>query len=739
MNEHVAGETATLGPGSTSGSFKSDRPAADQEPMLRFKIAAGASAIAVVLFVLWTAFEVGGPKFTIAVDDYGEAAAALVATFSCGLAATRVSGRWRGVWGLLAASAACWGVGEVTWAIQEVNMGIAVPFPSPADAGYLAALPLAIAAVLSLPTAPNRATTRGRAVLDGTTLALSLLFVGWVLGLDRLYVASPLSPFEQGIAVAYPLGDIVIIAVLLLAIRRAGGPQRGKMLLLLGGLAANAVADSAFAYLTATGSYAAIGSQFDTGWVIGYLAIALSPLWPEVQTRLPTEEGSIPLWQLAVPWLALVGAAIAAFGLTANGKGLDVFLTRLIAAIALLLVASDLVAHKDAIGLLDGSRRAEAASRRSEAELRERTALLNQVIAQAPMGIARASTELVLVDANPGLAQLLHEPLEGIIGSPVGKYLSSDDGPRVLDQFGALVSGSIATIETESLLNLVDGSRTWCHCNATLIWDAAGVPEYILAMLTDVTPHHQAQDAALANLAHLERLSRLKSEFMSSVSHEFRTALTGIQGFSELMRDQVVTPDDVKEMAGDINSDAERLSRMITEMLDLDRIESGRFTLHLEGLDLNKLIEDSIVRARVSTSKHSIETDLESDLPQVIGDSDRLIQVMSNLLNNAVKYSPEGGAIIVTTRVELGNVRVSIRDHGQGIPAEFIDRLFGRYERFEGSAAKTVGTGLGLAIVRQIIELHHGRIWVTSEVGAGSEFSFTIPVQSATQPGTPQA
>jgi len=145
-------------------------------------------------------------------------------------------------------------------------------------------------------------------------------------------------------------------------------------------------------------------------------------------------------------------------------------------------------------------------------------------------------------------------------------------------------------------------------------------------------------------------------------------------------------------------------------------------------LDLNCIIRDVIDRALKSTTKHAIKADLDPGLPSVDGDSDRLIQVLANLLSNAIKYSPDGGEILVTTRVLDGDVMVTVRDHGQGIPAEFIDRIFGRYERYEGNGNhKVVGTGLGLAIAQQIIQLHRGRIWVDSVVGQGSEFHFTVP------------
>src|SRR5260370_3097590 len=204
------------------------------------------------------------------------------------------------------------------------------------------------------------------------------------------------------------------------------------------------------------------------------------------------------------------------------------------------------------------------------------------------------------------------------------------------------------------------------------------------------------------------------------------------------MRDDAVTPDEVKEFAGDINTDAVRLGRMITERLDLDRMEAGRMKLKLGPVDINALLSDAAGRARVASSKHIVTVQLGAGVPVLVGDSDRLFQVVTNLLSNAVKYSPAGSEIVLSSSLNGGSVRVSVRDHGPGIPAGFIDRIFGRYERYEGNPKNTViGTGLGLAIARHIVEMHNGRIWVESTLGSGSEFLFTIPLEAGIQVSGP--
>jgi PAS domain S-box-containing protein len=690
----------------------------------RFIVAAVAAAALSAGFIAWTALRIGGDTATISVDDIGEAVAALLAALSCGYAAWRNVGRMRLAWGLLSGSALSWCLGEVIWSVYEVGLGVDVPFPSAADAGFLLALPLAVAAMLAFPSAPGRITTRGQALVDGTIVALSLVFVSWALGLGKVYETSSDQPLAQLIGAAYPVGDIVIIAVLLLVMRRASPQQRGSMFLLLGGLAATSVADSAFAFLNAAGTYGAIGSVLDAGWVVGYLLIALAPLWPAPIAGAVGKEGPVDFWQMSVPWVSLFAAAAVAMSFAVMGRGLDVLLTAIGGGLGMLLVASMVLLHRDSHALL-------SVRDRTEAQLEQRTEMLNQVITHAPLGVARVGVDMRILDANPRLGSLLHAPAKIMIGSLVADYLSAEELTRLIERSRPLWNQEVDAVEGDSPTRRADGSEVWLHWSVTSVRKPGGQIDYFLAMFEDITAKHEAEETAMANLAGLERLNQLKSEFVSMVSHEFRTALVGIQGFSEILRDESMGTDEVKGLATDINKDAQRLNRMIGEMLDLDRMEAGKIRLTPKPVDLNALIRDVIERAQVSSERHEMRTDLDQALPIVSADPDRLVQVVSNLLSNAIKYSPDGGQVGVTTRAEDGMVRVSVTDQGIGIAPEFVNRLFGRYERFESNrTSKVVGTGLGLAISRQIVELHGGRIWVDSQVGHGSNFQFTVPIRA---------
>ena len=267
----------------------------------------------------------------------------------------------------------------------------------------------------------------------------------------------------------------------------------------------------------------------------------------------------------------------------------------------------------------------------------------------------------------------------------------------------------------------VDRSREWTADDVRLI-------EAVAHELRVAITAAEAFERQRAAVVELERLNRAKSDFVSIVSHEFRTPLTGIQGFSEMMASEDLTLDEMREYAGDINKDAHRLNRMITEMLDLDKMESGRMQLNRERLDLNAVITDAVDRVRPNAPQHPLSLRLDPLVGEMTGDRDKLTQVIANLLSNAVKYSPNGGEIVVSTRVEGGAAHVVVRDHGMGIPKAALETIFERYGRVESPATRYIqGTGLGLPIVRQIVQLHGGTVWAESSVGEGSVFHITLP------------
>src|SRR6266487_225164 len=230
----------------------------------------------------------------------------------------------------------------------------------------------------------------------------------------------------------------------------------------------------------------------------------------------------------------------------------------------------------------------------------------------------------------------------------------------------------------------------------------------------------------------LTQMNQLQKDFVSIVSHEFRTTLTSIQGFSELLHTREFSSEEVKSFSVDIHTDALRLNRMITDLLDLERMKYGKMPMNIESFDLNALLAETVEKMRPITSlKHTVRFQPDQALPPLRGDRDQLVQVMVNMLSNAVKYSPEGGEILVQSRLEEEFVHISVQDHGIGISAENCTKLFMPYSRIASTQTRYIkGTGLGLAIVQQISKMHGGQIWVESMPGQGSTFHVKLPLDA---------
>jgi PAS domain S-box/PAS domain S-box len=375
-------------------------------------------------------------------------------------------------------------------------------------------------------------------------------------------------------------------------------------------------------------------------------------------------------------------------------------------------------------------RRSETAQalRRSESDHRA-------IFERSPIGIARISSEGDLLEGNPALLQMLEHDFLTMRSHAWPDLLRAYDQAAARSRVAPLLAGLTDGHSVQVRAGTGGGKWLWLQLTATSIPDSSGRPEHMLVMVEDVTVVREAQDRLGEALesqrsanATLEKLDRTKTEFLSIVSHEFRTALTGIQGFSELIRDGGLEPDEVRAYGGYIFNDADRVNRLIGDMLDLDRMESGRMSIRTTDVDINEVLSDAIARAGSSPTVE-FKADLDPRLPIVVGDRDRLVQVVSNLVNNAVKYSPDGGTVTLSTRAEGGYALVSVTDTGLGIPPDEIGHVFERFRRVRSGAAQSIpGTGLGLTIVKQIVEMHGGKIWVESAVGHGSAFHFTVPL-----------
>ncbi|MCX6934895.1 MAG: HAMP domain-containing sensor histidine kinase [Verrucomicrobia bacterium] len=232
----------------------------------------------------------------------------------------------------------------------------------------------------------------------------------------------------------------------------------------------------------------------------------------------------------------------------------------------------------------------------------------------------------------------------------------------------------------------------------------------------------------------LKESMEAKAKFTSTISHELRTPIAVIQEGINIVREGLIGDinDRQKELLGMVGMNAHRLTRLINDLLDFQKLESGKMKLVFEKTDINKVVQEAYAGVELLGRDKDLNAvfNLGEDLPVIRIDKDRIIQVLTNLLGNAIKFTERGGITIRTTKTET-NIQVAVQDTGCGITPEDMARLFRRFEQLEmpGKSIKK-GTGLGLAISKEIILGHGGKIWADSEIGRGSTFYFSLPVRN---------
>ncbi|MEW6170608.1 MAG: two-component system histidine kinase PnpS [Candidatus Omnitrophota bacterium] len=233
------------------------------------------------------------------------------------------------------------------------------------------------------------------------------------------------------------------------------------------------------------------------------------------------------------------------------------------------------------------------------------------------------------------------------------------------------------------------------------------------------------------DITELKRLEKIRQEFVANVSHELRTPLTTIKGYAEtLLEGALNDKENSKDFINIIYHDSQRLSKLIDDLLDLSKIESGKLDLVFLPINIKDVVKQALaILDNLAKEKNiSMNVEIPKDLPKVLVDESRILQVILNLIDNAIKYTPIQGKIKIEASLDDKFVQVNISDTGIGIPEVDITRIFERFYRVDKARSRELGgTGLGLSIVKHIIQAHNGQVWVKSELGKGSVFSFTLP------------
>jgi PAS domain S-box-containing protein len=349
------------------------------------------------------------------------------------------------------------------------------------------------------------------------------------------------------------------------------------------------------------------------------------------------------------------------------------------------------------------------------------------ILSSLAEGVLIVDTNAVILNMNPAMERLGGWPLaevKGKIFTDLFGLIDENGDPIPLERWPLMRALQRRWVVTSRGFELTlvarDGREIPVNLAAAPVIGPTGDLLAAVGIVRDVSYEHE--------------LDQMKSSLIATVSHELRTPLTLIRGYAELLQNRSLGDELAHESLLQIQDSAERLSRLIDDLLSASRIESGQIQMRTATVELPGVIEE-VLRNWSGTHGRKFEIDLDDDCTFVLADRDRLIQVLTNLVSNAVKYSPADRAITIRTRFRSHSAEVAVIDRGIGLSREDLDQLFEKFFRSESEEVRMVGgTGLGLYIARNLVEMQDGMMWAESELGKGSTFYFTLPCVRPTQP-----
>jgi PAS domain S-box-containing protein len=348
-------------------------------------------------------------------------------------------------------------------------------------------------------------------------------------------------------------------------------------------------------------------------------------------------------------------------------------------------------------------------------------------------GIFRTTPDGHYLDANPALARIYgyESPRQLMTAlTDIGVMLYVDPLRRIEFQSEMLAHDQVTDFVSQ--IRRRDGTLIWIAENARAVRDWTGRIVCYEGTVEDVTAHFETEQAVREALRQSEEANRAKSSFLAAMSHELKTPLNAVIGFSEMLKEEILGPlgqPNYKAYAGDIHTSGKRLLGIINDVLDVSRMQGGTITLNKRAASLRDIVEDAIAKAKdIAGGERDVAIELGTPIIMANSDPDRLRQVLTNLISNALKFTPEGGEIIVRCWDEGTDISLQVCDNGIGMASETVAAALEPFHQLDGALSRRFeGTGLGLTIAKGLIELHGGKLTIQSEVGHGTVASVSLP------------
>ncbi|WP_051276661.1 cell wall metabolism sensor histidine kinase WalK [Marmoricola sp. URHB0036] len=629
-----------------------------------------------------------------------------VATVCCFVVAWRTPGGLRRSWILFGTTMAMWTVADLLW----YRYGTADGFHSilsVADTMYLLGLVPASLGLVFYPVGRWEPGARARLLLDIVVLGSALLLISELVVLGEV-VASEGIGWDSFVYAIYPITDALMAALAALLLLRSSGRPRLDLVLIAAAFAVWTFADNGFALMSVRGQDYA-GTAVDMAYVLAPALLALAALnAARSATWARTLRRDLTGWlaMLLPDLIALAALAVCAV------DGLDGWAEWSLAATVLALTGTRQLART-----LDNQRLHAALERRVAARTQDLEHLSEQherILDSVGEGIFGVDRERRISFVNPAGAELLGWDAGELLGRDSCRALCTEQHDECLVSM-VMALGEPVT-QSARTYRRSDDTEFPVEVTAAPMAGPAGVDGAVV-IFRDITERTVLDD--------------MKRQFVSSVSHELRTPLSAIRGSLEMLADGDTgqLPDQAQRVVEVGARGTERLTRLVNDIIDIERLEAGTFDIRPRPEDLAPLVVDAADSLVPLAAEREVTIEITDAAGSALCDADRIVQALVNLLGNALKFTHRGGTVQLSAVPADHEILVSVRDEGRGIPPEEFESIFERFHQVQQvDGRKLGGTGLGLPITKAIVERHGGRIWVESELGVGSTFCFTLPL-----------